>query len=214
MTRRRFFPSSPAQALPGRTVELEMQLPKPAAAQPVQAVDAPAGGGSVGWLVPDLLTAAPEGLVSATLPDGRVSISGINYGPDIADYRGLIDSIWSGAPPALDDYGHARPWPAPGFVCQELDIDASAVAQWPSPTYIALLHGAAEWSFEWDTPFVEDAAYSYPSFHFAQIQGGVMRVQLNFWDGSLAIVQTLTATATQNGVAVAQLILRVHRFVY
>ncbi len=214
MTRRRFFPSSPAQALPGRTVELEMQLPKTAAVPQAQAIVAPVGGGSVGWLVSDLLTASPEGLTSVALPDGRVSISGIDYGPGVADYRGLINSIWSGTPTALDDYGHARPWPAPGFVCQELDIDACAVAQWPSPTYIALLYGAAEWSFEWDTPFVEDAAYSYPSFHFAQIQGGVMRVQLNFWDGSLAIVQTLTATATQNGVAVAQLILRVHRFAY
>ena len=82
--RRRFFPSTTVQKVPGRTVELEMQL------RPVATAPAPGGGtgpANVTWLPHQSLWGV--GRQTVFLGDGQW---------DINNGRGIPRSIWEGVP--------------------------------------------------------------------------------------------------------------------
>lgn len=205
MTRRRFFPSSPAQALPGRTVELEMQLPK-AAAQQAAAPAPVAVGKCTGWLVPWLAAAPAEYLDVVALPDGRTDVLGNGVDGAGLDYTPLRSSVWSGVPAALDGLGRARPVPASGFFCQEIEIDTTYFYQFPGRHVIAMAPGGS-WLAAWDNPSVPDPLVSVLG-HRLEVVGDTLLVVLASTDGTAASMDTLTATASMPGGEETQLILR------
>lgn len=213
-TRRRFFPTTKVQHVPGQTVELEMQL-RPIVSKPAPAAISVASAqwGCTGWMCDPLLVAEPEGLLVSALPGGDTLIVGSEL-EGILDYRALRYSVWKGTPAAFDNLGNARPWPGPGFLCTELEIDTTYFYEWPGHVFSAVLTGDARWVVAWDTPFVEDPEYSYPGYHRVQILGSVLRILTNPTDGSMSLTQTLIARAVSisTGAILQELTFKVHRF--
>ena len=205
MTRRRFFPSSPAQSIPGRMVELEMQLQK-AAVQQVAAAAPVAAGACTGWLVPWLAVAPYEYLDVVALPDGRTDVFGNGSDSDGLDYTPLRASVWSGMPASLDGMGRARAVPASGFICQEIEIDTTYFYQFPGRHVIAMAPGGS-WLAAWDNPSEADPLVSAIGHRF-EVVGDTLLVLLLSTDGSAAGVDTLTATALMPNGQETQLILK------
>lgn len=191
-----------------------MQIQKPAVAQAAAAPAMPVQAGCTGWLCEALQIAEPECLVFAAMPGGAQNISGTEYGSGELDYMALMSSLWVGGDPvALDGYGNPRPWPGPGFVCAQIEIDTAYYYAWPGRVFTAVLTGAAHWVAAWDTPFVEDPQYSYPGYHRVQVLGSVLRVDTSATDGSIELVQTMTAQAvnTSTGAVIMELVFKAHR---
>ena len=191
--RRRFFPSTTAQKVPGRTVELEMQL-RPVATAPVPAA-APAPA-NVTWLPHQSLW---EGVERQTdfLGDGQW---------DINNGWGIPRSIWEGVPGDLDD---VRPELSAEFRCTEIEVVTSYLVELGRDLeYFGVIQGAtladARWDFEWNEPHLENPAYS-KRLHRAEVFGNVVRVLLTPTDGSLESRETLTARAYSGGAQVGEL---------
>jgi hypothetical protein len=189
--RRRFFPSTTVQKVPGRTVELEMQL-RPVATAPVPAA-APA---NVTWLPHQSLW---EGVDRETvfLGDGRW---------DINNGRGIPRSIWEGVPGDLDD---VRPELSAEFRCTEIEVVTSYLVELGRDLeYFGVIQGAtlvdARWEFEWDPANVDDPSFSQ-RLHRAWAFGNVIRVLLTPTDGSLESQETLIARAFSGGAQVGEL---------
>ena len=188
--RRRFFPSTTVQKVPGRTVELEMQL-RPVATAPVPAA-APAPA-NVTWLPHQSLW---EGVLRETdfLGDGQW---------DINNGRGIPRSIWEGVPGNLDD---VRPELSAEFRCTEIEVVTSY--QIKLREYFGVIQGAtlvdARWEFEWDPANVDDPSFSRQR-HRAWAFGNVIRVLLTSADGGLISRETLTARAYSGGAQVGEL---------
>ena len=189
--RRRFFPSTTAQKVPGRTVELEMQL-RPAATAPVPAA-APA---NVTWLPHQSLW---DGVDRQTvfLGDGQW---------DINNGWGIPRSIWEGVPGNLDD---VRPELSAEFRCIEIEVVTSYwIEAGRDLEYFGVIQGAtladARWEFEWDEPHLENPAYS-KRLHRAEVFGNVVRVLLTPTGGSPESRETLTARAYSGGAQVGEL---------
>ena len=135
--RRRFFPATPVQRVPGRTVELEMQL-RPEAPVPLPpAVGVPAAT----WL-PGRFTAMwqnwdpPE--ISAEA-DGRTRIH----------FGGEHQTWWVGEPMLVG--GVPAPLPTPAWRCVQVDMEPG----WGEPALYGVLWDApagAEWVLAWDSP--------------------------------------------------------------
>ena len=197
--RRRFFPSTTVQKVPGRTVELEMQL-RPVATAPAPAA-APAPGGGTGpanvtWLPHQSLW---DGVERQTdfLGDGQW---------DINNGWGIPRSIWEGVPGNLDD---VRPELSAEFRCTEIEVVTSyLVESGRDLEYFGVIQGAtladARWDFEWNEPHLENPAYS-KRLHRAEVFGNVVRVLLTPTDGSLESRETLTARAYSGGAQVGEL---------
>ena len=197
--RRRFFPSTTVQKVPGRTVELEMQL-RPVATAPVPAA-APAPGGGTGpanvtWLPHQSLW---DGVGRETdfLGDGQW---------DINNGWGIPRSIWEGIPGNLDD---VRPELSAEFRCIEIEVVTSDwIELGRDLEYFGVIQGAtladARWEFEWDEPDLENPAYS-KRLHRAWAFGNVIRVLLEPTDGRLDDKETLIARAFSGGAQVGEL---------
>lgn len=195
--RRRFFPSSPVQKVPGAIAEFGMQL-QPLAKAPAVA---PALGGcdlyGAGWFSP----AFAEGneWVWEAQADGGWGV-----------FSSWLTSLWkseSGAEPA--ELG-TRPVPSAAFRCVELQV-----VPWVSYTpHVGVIQGVsmsdARWEAVWDKPSLDDPAISEVGSRF-DTWGNVIIVR-QFDTGSGGIdgmegMETLTATAFCSGSAVATLVL-------
>ena len=193
--RRRFFPSTTVQKVPGRTVELEMQL------RPVATAAAPAPGGGTGpanvtWLPHQSLW---DGVERQTdfLGDGQW---------DINNGWGIPRSIWEGVPGNLDD---VRPELSAEFRCTEIEVVTSYLIEAGRDLeYFGVIQGAtlvdARWEFEWDPANVDDPSFSQ-RLHRAWAFGNVIRVLLTPTDGSLESQETLIARAFSGGAQVGEL---------
>ena len=197
--RRRFFPSTTVQKVPGRTVELEMQL-RPVATAPVPAA-APAPGGGTGpanvtWLPHQSLWDGVE-RQTVFLGDGQW---------DINNGWGIPRSIWEGVPGDLDD---VRPELSAEFRCTEIEVVTSyLIGAGRDLEYFGVIQGAtlvdARWEFEWDPANVDDPSFSQ-RLHRAWAFGNVIRVLLTPTDGSLESQETLIARAFSGGAQVGEL---------
>ena len=193
--RRRFFPSTTVQKVPGRTAELEMQL------RPVATAAAPAPGGGTGpanvtWLPHQSLW---DGVERQTdfLGDGQW---------DINNGWGIPRSIWEGVPGNLDD---VRPELSAEFRCTEIEVvTTSLIGAGRDLEYFGVIQGAtlvdARWEFEWDPANVDDPSFSQ-RLHRAWAFGNVIRVLLTPTDGSLESQETLIARAFSGGAQVGEL---------
>lgn len=189
--RRRFFPSTTVQKVPGRTVELEMQL-RPVATAPVPAA-APA---NVTWLPHQSLW---EGFVPQTvfLGDGQW---------DINNGWAIPRSIWEGVPGNLDD---VRPELSAEFRCTEIEVVTSYwIESGRDLEYFGVIQGAtlvdARWEFEWDPANVNNPSFSQ-RMHRAWAFGNVIRVLLSATGGGLESQETLIARAFSGGAQVGEL---------
>ena len=197
--RRRFFPSTTVQKVPGRTVELEMQL-RPVATAPVPAA-APAPGGGTGpanvtWL-PHQSLWDDVGRLTDFLGDGQW---------DINNGWGIPRCIWEGVPGDLDD---ARPELSAEFRCIEIEVVTSEwIGVGRDLEYFGVIQGAtladARWEFEWDKPHLENPAYS-KRLHRAEVFGNVVRVLLTPTGRGRESRETLTARAYSGGAQVGEL---------
>lgn len=187
--RRRFFPSTTVQKVPGRTAELEMQL------RPVATAAAPAPA-NVTWLPHQSLW---EGFVPQTvfLGDGQW---------DINNGRGIPRSIWEGVPGNLDD---VRPELSAEFHCTEIEVVTSYwIRARRDLEYFGVIQGAtlvdARWEFEWDPANVGNPSFSQ-RMHRAWAFGNVIRVLLSATGGGRKSRETLTARAYSGGAQVGEL---------
>ena len=191
--RRRFFPSTTVQKVPGRTVELEMQL------RPVATAPAPGGGtgpANVTWLPHQSLWDGVE-RQTVFLGDGQW---------DINNGRGIPRSIWEGVPGDLDD---VRPELSAEFRCTEIEVVTSAwIKLGRDLEYFGVIQGAtlvdARWDFEWNKPFLENPAYSR-QLHRAEVFGNVVHVLLRPTGDGMKSRETLTARAYSGGAQVGEL---------
>lgn len=198
--RRRFFPSTKVQTVPGRTVELEMQL-RPVAKAVAPALASPGGGtGSVQvtWLPSQALWV--NDVFSDDLGGGLW---------DINNGWGIPRSIWDGVPTELDEGGSARPVLSAGFRCVEIEVETSYwIDSARDLEYFGVIQGAtladARWEFEWDAPNPGNPALS-ERLHRAEAFGNVIHVVLTPTGGSPESRETLTARAFSGGVQVGEL---------
>ena len=203
--RRRFFPATPVQRVPGRTVELEMQLRPEAPVAPAQApAEPPPAGGcelfGVGWFI-DTSTIGwnhSVSVLSETLADGRT-----HFWDDGFKAQHMY---WQGSPEHVGGWG--RPIPEPGFHCTELRLWRAGPG-FPMVFY-GMLQGASmtavRWELSWDAPMAENPGVSEFG-DFAYTWGNVLCVQLvEDGGGGLPAVE-LTATAFCAEQAVGTLIL-------
>ena len=200
--RRRFFPSTTAQKVPGRTVELEMQL-RPVATAPAP-TGAPTPGGGTGpvdvtWLPHQSLWEGVD-VLSDNLGGGQWNI---NNG------WGIPRSVWVGEPTEVDEGGNARPVLSAGFRCIEIEVVTSYwIEAGRDLEYFGVIQGAtladARWDFEWNKPHLENPAYS-KRLHRAEVFGNVVRVLLTSTKGGLKSRETLTARAYSGGAQVGEL---------
>ncbi len=200
MVRRRFFPMQAVQTAPARSVEFEMRLqPSAALAGPSGAPAEEPGGGcdidGAGWLSQAFYE--PAAWTWELLMDGRWRVS-----------NARTDSYWVGAPP---DDGAAGlglgPTPSATFRCVELEVSSLS----PARLHIGALYGSsisgAVWEASWDAVSSEDAAQSVLGSRF-EANGSALVVEQSPTGGSVAAVETLTATAFCHGSVAATLILR------
>ena len=197
--RRRFFPSTTAQKVPGRTVELEMQL-RPVATAPAP-TGAPTPGGGTGsvdvtWLPHQSLWDGVE-RQTVFLGDGQW---------DINNGWGIPRSIWEGVPGNLDD---VRPELSAEFRCIEIEVVTSAwIELGRDLEYFGVIQGAtladARWDFEWNKPHLENPAYS-KRLHRAEVFGNVVHVLLRPTGDGMKSRETLTARAYSGGAQVGEL---------
>ena len=190
--RRRFFPSTTVQKVPGRTAELEMQLRPVATAPAPAAAPAPA---NVTWLPHQSLWGGVRQTVF--LGDGQW---------DINNGWTIPRSIWEGVPGNLDD---VRPELSAEFRCIEIEVVTSVwIKLGRDLEYFGVIQGAtladARWDFEWNKPHLENPAYS-KRLHRAEVFGNVVRVLLTPTGGSLESRETLTARAYSGGAQVGEL---------
>lgn len=200
--RRRFFPSTKVQTVPGRTVELEMQL-RPVARVPSKGGDSSNGGGAdipkVGWFSP-VFDPRDHGWYSSLEPDGRWRIN---------DEWAVPLSLWEGIP----EEG-VPPVPTEAFRCVELTV----LDDWrggDATRHIGVLQGAdmanAYWEASWDNPSAEHPHISAGGGNKFFTWGNTLLVEAINKHGSgidgMDTTETITATAYNNGVAVGTLIL-------
>lgn len=200
--RRRFFPATPVQRVPGRTVELEMQLrpAAPAAAQAAPAAPPPAPGVcdvmGARWLMS--LTAVGADASQEELASG----DWLRYG-ESPGINGA--STWSGQPEVADQFGQ---WlESETYRCVHLQITIFST----TPVIVGVLQGASmsdvHWVLSWSHPRPNDPQRSLNGHH-ARWAGNMVWVTTLPWpDGSNAEREVLTATAFCGGAQVDQLVL-------
>ena len=135
--RRRFFPATPVQRVPGRTVELEMQL-RPEAPPPLPpAVGVPAAT----WLPGRFTTIWQNG--------GSPEISAEADGRTRIHFWVGYQTWWVGEPMLVG--GVPAPLPTPAWRCVQVDMEPG----WDESALYGVLWDApagAEWVLAWDSP--------------------------------------------------------------
>lgn len=133
--RRRFFPATPVQRVPGRTVELEMQLRPEAPVPP--AVGVPAAT----WLPGRFTTMWQNG--------GSPEISAEADGRTRIHFWVRHQTWWVGEPMLVG--GVPAPLPTPAWRCVQVDMEPGRAESalygvlWDAPA-------GAEWVLAWDSP--------------------------------------------------------------
>lgn len=203
--RRRFFPATPVQRVPGRTVELEMQL-RPEAPVVVPAPQpAPLGECDLvgaGWLLGSHLDSWYRDVLQVdALPDGRTRIWDA--------WGETVDSLWVGEPAHVDENGAARPIPGPGFRCVHVGVRDSEWAGLGS-LFHAVLQGEgmtqAHWQFAWSGRAPGEPVS--PLGHVVTTWGNVLQVRAVADETGSGGESLLTATAFCGGRPVDELTLR------
>lgn len=214
--RRRFFPSRRVQTVPGRSVELEMQLrPGAAAPEPVTRPPAPPeppapppppppaeGCGcevhGAGWLVSGV------GGLSEQLPNGQTRFY---------SQWGANESRWTGTPAHYDADGNPLPIPAEQFHCHYVKADYSSAELGLHAVLQGRALADAHWTFQWQGGALGEPVA--PGYY-----GGVLRV--NTWGNVLQVIGSgishdgterivgLTAWAHCGGQQVAELTLDIY----
>lgn len=198
MNRRRFFPATRTQLVPGRTVELELQL-RPEAKAPAATAAATSQVWGATWLPHQTNWADEESSVSTDLGGGRW---------DISNGWGIPMSIWEGVPAALDTSGQALPLVGAGFRCIELVVETSYWVEGRDMEFFGTIVGPTmvdvRWEFEWDHPHSETPGFS-ERLNYAESFANVIRVALALTGGDRNSEETLTARAFSGGAQVAEL---------
>jgi hypothetical protein len=200
--RRRFFPSTTAQKVPGRTVELEMQLRRGMLALPPASGSGGDGGAGqidgVSWFSPIF-----DGWWAwhwDELPDGRWEVN---------ESDGGILSIWEGDPQGME-----LPVPTSTFRCVEITA-WSGIVGGNSTHHVGVVQGSAmsdvRWEAAWDAPSVGDPTVSAGIGNRFWTWGNVIVVeQLSTGGaggpGGTNWTETLTATAFSGGTEVGTLV--------
>ena len=217
--RRRFFPATPVQRVPGRTVELEMQL-RPEAPVAAAPLPAPSGGCECAGVVATWLGVPPPGagdLIVEAIGENATRVrqwgwrwdpqAGESYEADITEYIYFGD--WSDVPIEYEGTPGARPAPdlMVAGVVHDIKFDSNILGEWEVPPFRAAIFGQAlcepSWTFEWSAPSPDDPAYSAAGDR-AQARGTVLLLSIDPWAESNATV-TLTAQARCAGQTVATL---------
>lgn len=198
--RRRFFPSTKVQTVPGRTVELEMQLRRSPVSKPVSHNGTGDGADDligVGWFTP-IFNGWTEWIWEEQ-PDGRWNV-----------YGDGASSLWDGT-----GDGSGAPSPSATFRCVEL-LARADWAEGPRTQHVGVLQGATmsnvRWEASWDAPSPSDPSVSGGIGNRFSTWGNVILVeQINTGgsggpDGS-EWTETLNATAFSGGLAVGTLVL-------
>ena len=198
MVRRRFFPATTVQAVPGRTVELEMQL-RPVAKVASSRASSPGEGETpmAGWFSPSFSYYGewPEWV---QLPDGRWEVFGA-----------YDSSIWEGIANGVDGQ---PPVPAADFRCVELSAPGRSDSY--ITEHVGVLQGASmtdvRWEATWDAPSAEDPSASIYVGNRYVTWGNVILVRQVYTYGwginGESGVQTLTATAYSGASPIATLV--------
>lgn len=187
--RRRFFPSRPVQQIPGRTVELAVQLSPQGQTATADSGSGSGGGSSsepdvigAGWLMS--LAGGDSGMEE--MEDGRWLIDGTS---DMLTRR----SIWEGVPD-LNSYDMGIE--GPGFRCVEIEMGHPP---WETAALVGVLQGRnlpqARWEIAWDRPSSDDPSKSEAG-HQALTAGNMVWMRFQVWDGESDWgTESLTATA-------------------
>lgn len=216
--RRRFFPSTPVQTVPGNTVALEVQLRPGAAPAPAPGpVAAPVQAMCTGWLAPWLAVVPPDFLAVEVLPDGRTAMHG-GYSDEV-DYSSWLASLWEGTPPLLDELTRARPIPDASFICTELEIETSYYKPFPGRHFMAQVPvTGGTWEIAWDAPNPDEPGDPTLSAngHRAIVTSGTLVLALLDTGGDFDAVDTLTARAyaSPGGPLVKELTFRARRVAF
>ena len=219
MQRRRFFPARPVQQVPGRRVELAVQVRKEGAAPaPPQA---PVAGGAVSWVAPSPLipewasttTAAMDGepgrwMVSAATVDllfeGEVLPWPTVEFPEVDPGVGYRDEPWWG------EYGQQLPptIPSGSWRCTRISYYASVHNEYGHMYYAGAYFGPGaervQWELAWSSPGTVPGSSSDGSMavpYGAAIYVYPVRHSLM----SLIAPSTLVATAMLDGATVGTL---------
>lgn len=194
--RRRFFPSTKVQTVPGRTVELEMQLrPVAKAAAPAAAAPSTPPGDNdiygVGWFSPAFATWSF--LTWSMEADGRWLLHD--------EFENLL-SRWEGDPGLME-----LPVPTSTFRCVELRSVANATG-FPLTYHTGVIQGASmadvRWEAFWDVPSGDPAVSASAGNSFTTWGNVIQVAQVNT---GMEGPETLTATAYAGSAVVGTLIL-------
>ena len=198
--RRRFFPAIPVQQVPGRTVELEVQL------RQLPGVAAPAPGAhscdvtGATWLMS--ITGLGEDAGWSELPDGQgYQRTGYSNGMGCT-------SIWEGTPGRPDTQGPYLE--GPNFRCVFLRL---VVGEWDFPPLIVgVLQGRSLCDVHWELSWSHPGELPGDSLNggYALTEGNMIWVRPYLSGAPIHFeTETLTASACCGGAQVGELILEV-----
>lgn len=232
--RRRFFPSTTVQTVPGRTVEFEMQV-RPAGVVVAPAPEKPESvPANATWLLPQAFVLMPhyEQWNWALEPSQELGELFYDFWLDHYVKGFSLSAKWKGTPGPPAEWGYPLPMPSADFVCYE--VTASTYyeeLQGSGTVFFGVLQGATladvHWDLVWDKPWAgpdlteygldsveyeldfdpEDARYAV-SLHGSRAStwGNMVMVILHpTGGGGMSVDMTLTATAYSAGIEVAKL---------
>ena len=222
MQRRRFFPARPVQQVPGRSVELAVQVRKDGAAPAPAPAPAPVAGGAVSWVAPSPLI--PEwATTTPTAMDGEPG----RWMVSLAD---MVDLLFEGevlpwptvefpevdpgvgyrGEPWWGEYGQQLPptIPSGSWRCTRISYGASRHNEYGYMYYAGAYFGPGaervQWELAWSSPGTVPGSSSDGSM--AVPYGAAIYVYpvLHSLQSSIA-PSTLVATAMLDGVPVGTL---------
>ncbi len=220
--RRRFFPSTPVQTVPGRSVEFEMQVrpagvvtaPAPTAPAPEKPEPVPA---SATWLLPQAIVLTPWHEGDWALDPSEEGAPFYDFWMRHYDNNYDFKAKWKGTPHTLDQ-PNGPPLPSADFVCYEVTTSANYEnLKGLGNVFFGVLQGTTlsdvHWELEWDRSSGFDAVDTRYTVSVdgdrASTWGNIVMVILEpstGWgvDGESADLK-LTATAYSAGIEVAKL---------
>ena len=218
MQRRRFFPAKPVQQVPGRRVELAVQVRKEGAAPAPAPAPAPVAGGAVSWvapspLIPEWASTTPTAMdgepgrwmVSADMVDllfeGEVLPWPTVEFPEVDPGVGYRREPWWG------EYGQQLPptIPSGSWRCTRISYYASVHNEYGHRYYAGAYFGPGaervQWELAWSSPGTVPGSSSDGSM--AVPYGAAIYVYpVLHWLQSSIVPSTLVATAMLDGVPV------------
>lgn len=224
MQRRRFFPARPVQQVPGRRVELAVQVRKEGVGATDVAATVPQT--EVAWVSPAealagyLLRTETNDLEWEVLPEQWQGLTRV--GPTWAPWRPHLVTGWRGVPWRKSAGDTPLPMTGPGWCCELIECTVS-VFDPPGPAcYMGMITGvtpdrvtwALNWQIEdgeaenlvpWDVGNTTWGEAVSTGGHVARTAGCTVLVYPHWHDGGTWGVEALTATAMVDGQAVGAL---------